>query len=115
MTAAPASSFASLTWPQRLWQDLQPGPGRLAASLRIVLATVIALVLMMVLQMPFAAFGLYYIFLVVRETPAMSVRSGVIALLTLLTAVTVELAVVIATNNNPMARVLSVIGFSYVA
>ena len=32
---------------------------------------------MMVLQMPFASLGLYYIFLVVRETPAMSVRSGV--------------------------------------
>jgi len=104
-----------MSWPQRLWQDLQPGPGRLAASMRIVLATVIALIAMMVLQMPFAAFGLYYIFLVVRESPAVGVRMGIIALLTLAACVTVELAVVIATDNSPMARVLSVVVVSFVA
>jgi len=66
--------FRSAAWSERLWQDLQPSPGRLAATLRIVLATVLALVLMMVLQLPFAALGLYYIFLVARETPAVSVN-----------------------------------------
>ena len=37
----------------------------------------LALVLMMVLQMPFASLGLYYIFLVVRESPATSVKRNV--------------------------------------
>ncbi len=107
MTAAPAA-FAPPSWSRRLWDDLQPGPGRLAATLRIVLATVIALVVMMVLQMPFAALGLYYIFLVVRESPTHSVRSGVMALLTLALAIAAELAVVVVTDNDPMARFLSV-------
>ena len=115
MTAAPASRFDTVSWSQRLWQDLQPGPGRLAATLRIVLATVIALVLMMVLQMPFASLGLYYIFLVVRESPAVSVRAGVMAIMTLVAAVAVEFAVVILFDNNPMARVLSVIAVSFIA
>ncbi|HVY93277.1 MAG TPA: hypothetical protein VHA14_11030, partial [Bryobacteraceae bacterium] len=83
MTAAHASAPPrNPTWFERLWQDLQPAPGRLAATLRIVLATVIALVLMMALQMPFASLGLYYIFLIVRESPAVSVRSGVFVILT---------------------------------
>ncbi len=115
MTAAPASSFASLSWTQRLWQDLQPGPGRLAASLRVVLATVIALVLMMVLQLPSASLALYYIFLAFRETPALSVRFGVSALVTLVAAVAVEFAVVIFTDNDPMARVLSVAVVAFIA
>ncbi|HVW10009.1 MAG TPA: hypothetical protein VHC90_15580, partial [Bryobacteraceae bacterium] len=116
MTAAHASALPrNPTWLARLWQDLQPAPGRLAATLRIVLATVIALVLMMVLQMPFASLGLYYIFLIVRESPAVSVRSGVFAILTLVLAVAAELLVVIATDNNPMARVLSVMIASFVA
>lgn len=115
MTAAPASQFSALSWPQRLWQDLQPGPGRLAVTLRIVLATVIALVLLMVLQMPFAAFGLYFIFLLVRESPTVSVRMGIVTLLTLMACVAVELAVVIATDNSPMARVLSVAIVSFIA
>ena len=116
MTAAQASvPSRNPTWFERLWQDLQPAPGRLAATLRIVLATVIALVLMLVLQMPFASLGLYYIFLIVRESPAVSVRSGVFAILTLVLAVAVELLVVIATDNDPMARVISVMIASFVA
>ena len=103
------------SWSERLWLDLQPAPGRLAATLRIVLATVIALVLMMVLQLPFAALGLYYVFLVARETPAGSVKSGVVSLLTLALAVAAELAVVIVSDNSPVARVLSVAVVSYVA
>jgi multidrug resistance protein MdtO len=104
-----------MSWPQRLWQDLQPTPGRLAATLRIVLATVIALVLMMVLQLPFASLGLYYIFLVVRESPAVSVRSGIVSLLTLAAAVAVEFAVVIVSDNDPMARVLGVAFVAFIA
>jgi len=116
LTASPVSpAFRTPTWPERLWQDLQPSPGRLAATLRIVLATVIALLLMMALQLPFASLGLYYIFLVVRETPAVSMRSGLVALLTLAAAIAVELAVVIVTDNDPMARVLSVAVVSFIA
>jgi len=110
VTAAPSSAsyFHSLSWSQRFWRDLQPGPGRLNATLRIVLTTAISLVLMMVLQLPFASLGLYYIFLVARENPATSVRSSVMALLSLVLAVASVLAVVILFDNDPMARLLSV-------
>src|ERR1700722_6431296 len=39
-------------WLQRVWQDLQPTPGRLNRSLRMTLASILVLVLMLVLKMP---------------------------------------------------------------
>lgn len=101
MTATPS-------WSQRVWADLQPGPGRLPATLRIVLATVVSLILMMVLQMPFAALGLYFVFLVGRDSPFVSVISGLYAMGALVFAVAAELAVVIVTDNDPTARLISV-------
>ena len=98
----------SQLWLERIWQDLQPTPGRLAATLRIVLTTVVALVLMMVLQLPFASLGLYYIYLVTREAPATSVKSGLMAIGVLAFAVAAELIVVIVSDNDPTIRLLSV-------
>jgi multidrug resistance protein MdtO len=100
---------------QKLWEDLQPTPGRLHSSLRIVLATVIALILMLVWQMPFIFIGLYFIFIIGRDSPAVSLKSSFIALLTVVLSVVVELAVVILTDNDPMARVLSIAIVTFVA
>jgi multidrug resistance protein MdtO len=102
-------------WSQRIWQDLQPTPGRLSAALRIVLASLMTLILLLVLQMPFASVALYFVFIVGRDSPAVSLRSGVFSLLTLTAAVAVELAVVSLTDNDPMARVLSVAVVTYLA
>jgi len=96
------------TWIDRFWQDLQPTPGRLNSSLRIVLATVITLILLMALRMPSASLGLYFIFLVGRDSPSISFRSGFFSLLALAITVGTVLAVVALTDNNPMARLLSV-------
>jgi multidrug resistance protein MdtO len=98
-----------------VWQDLQPTPGRLAVTLRIVLATVIALVLMMVVQLPVASLGLYYIFLVARESPAISVKAGMISLLTIVLSIGASLFVVIISDNDPMVRLLSVAVVTYIA
>jgi multidrug resistance protein MdtO len=103
------------TWTRRIWQDLQPAPGRLNSSLRIVLASLITLICLLVWQMPFASLGLYFVFLVGRDSPAVSVRSGMISILTLSFAVATELAVVILTDNDPMARVLSVSVVTFLA
>jgi multidrug resistance protein MdtO len=92
----------------RFWQDLQPTPGRLGITLRIVLATVLTLILLMTLRVPAGAFGLYFIFLLARESPTVSLRFGVVALLSVSVAVAAQLAVVIVTDNDPMARVVSV-------
>ena len=96
------------TWIDRFWQDLQPTPGRLNSSLRVVLSTVLTLILLMTLRMPSASLGLYYIFLIGRDSPAISFRSGVFSLLALVFTVATVLAVVSLTDNNPMARLLSV-------
>ncbi len=96
------------SWPQRIWQDLQPTPGRLSGTLRIVLASVLTLLLLMTLRMPFASLGLYYVFLIGRDSPSVSLRSSIYSLVALAASIAAVFAVVILTDNDPMARVLSV-------
>jgi len=113
--AAPPAATYTANWSQRIWQDLQPTPGRLSAALRIVLASLMTLILVLVLQMPFASIALYFVFVVGRDSPAVSLRSGVFSLLTLTASVAVELAVVSLTDNDPMARLISVVVVTYLA
>jgi multidrug resistance protein MdtO len=103
------------SWMQKLWQDLQPVPGRLHSTLRIVLASVIALILLLVLQMPFISIGLYFIFLIGRDSPSVSLRSGIFSFLTVVSAIAVELAVVSISDNDPMIRLLSVSVVTFLA
>src|SRR5271155_2037269 len=91
---------------RKLWEDLQPTPGRLNNTLRIVLATIIALILMLTWRMPSIYIGMYFIFLIGRDSPTISFRTGLISLLTVALGVAVELGVVILSDNDPMARVL---------
>lgn len=100
---------------QKLWQDLQPTPGRLSSTLRIVLSSVLALILLLVLQMPFISVGLYFIFLIGRDSPSVSLRSSILSFLVVVAAIAVELAVVILSDNDPMARVLSVAIVTFLA
>src|SRR5271168_1482076 len=110
---ASSSSQNLRSWLREFWQDLQPTPGRLNSSLRITLATALALVLFLVWQMPYAAFGLYAVFLIGRESPSVSLRLGIASLLTVSLAIAIELAVVYMTDNDPMARVLSVAAVAF--
>jgi len=113
---AETSLFGTITSiRQKLWDDLQPTPGRLNSSLRIVLATIIALILMLVWQMPSIYIGMYFIFLIGRDSPTVSFRTGLISLLTVVIAIAVELGVVILSDNDPMVRVLSVAVVAFVA
>jgi multidrug resistance protein MdtO len=102
-------------WVNRIWQDLQPTSGRLSSTLRITLASVLTLLVLMTFQMPFASLGLYFVFLVGRDSPAVSIRSGLLFFCTLAAAIVVELAIVIVTDNDPMARVVSVAVVSFLA
>jgi multidrug resistance protein MdtO len=106
---------AALSWEQEIWEDLKPTPGRLNSSLRILASTIIALVLMLVLQLPFISLGLYFIFLIGRDTPSISLRTSVIFLVTITLAIVAEFAVVGLTDNSPMARVVSVALVSFIA
>jgi multidrug resistance protein MdtO len=105
----------SANWTQRFWLDLQPTPGRLGASLRIVLASIFTLILLLVWQVPFASVALYFVFIVGRDNPSVSLRSGVMSMLTLVASVAVELAVVALSDNDPMARIVSVAVVSFLA
>jgi multidrug resistance protein MdtO len=107
--------MVSSSWMRKLYQDLQPTPGRLNGALKIVLASIITLVALMVLQMPFASLGLYYVFLVGRDSPSISLRTSIVSLLTLVASIAVELILVIVTDNDPMARVLGVAGVTFIA
>jgi multidrug resistance protein MdtO len=94
------------TWADRLWQDLESTPGRMNGALRIVLASMITLLLLQTLRMPFIGLGLYFIFLIGRDSPAVSFRSGIFTIFTLILTVCTVLAIVTLTDNDPMARVL---------
>ena len=106
--AAGLTTTSLRTWVDRFWQDLQPTPGRLNGSLRIVLSTVLTLLLLMTLRMPSASIGLYFVFLVGRDSPSVSVRSGLFSVLAFAFTVATVIGVVALSDNNPMARLLSV-------
>ncbi len=115
MATATATATSTATWIERIWLDLQPTPGRLSGALRITLASVLTLILLLVWQVPFASIALYFVFLVGRDSPAVSVRSGIMSLLTLVAAVATELGLVALTDNDPMARVIGVAVVSFLA
>ena len=114
-TAAVPTTLSTPPWTQRLWLDLQPTPGRLSASLRILLASILTLILLLVWQVPFASIGLYFVFLVGRDSPSVSLRSGMMSMLTLVAAVATELGVVALSDNDPMARLIGVAVVSFLA
>ncbi len=102
-------------WIKALLQDLEPVPGRMSSTLRVVLASVIALILMEALRMPFVSIGMYFIFLIGRDSPAVSLRSSAFSFGIVVFAIAAELGVVILTDNDPVARLLSVAVVTFVA
>ena len=103
------------SWTNALLQDLEPFTGRLSSTLRVVLASVIALVLMETLQMPFISVGMYFIFLIGRDSPAVSLRSSFFSFGIVVLAIVVEFGVVTLTDNDPVARLLSVAVVTFIA
>jgi len=111
-----ASSLPSIArWFAWFVDDLRPTPGRLESTLRIVLTVVLALTLLLVLQIPFVSISLYLIFVLTRESPAVSLRAAVLTVIVASISVAIELGVVIATNNDPMVRLLSVVAVAFVS
>lgn len=103
------------SWLQYWREDLQQTPGRLASSLRIALTSVLVVVAMQVLHVPYIAYGLYVILLVAHDNPAVSLRMGIASIFAASCALSISLIVVILTDNDPMARVLSLAAITFVA
>src|SRR5262245_61574420 len=111
----PRSLSVAAEWFGWFVDDLRPTPGRLASSLRITATTVVVLVLMLALQIPFVALALYIGFILSRESPATTLRAASFFTFVAALAVFLALTVVIATDNDPMARLLSVTAVTFVA
>jgi len=79
-----------------------------------VLASVVTLLALLILQAPFASVALYFVFIVGRESPAVSLRS-LFSLIPLVAAVATELGIVFLTGNDPMARVLGLAAVGFFA
>ena len=103
------------SWLEYWKQDLKQTPGRLGGTLRITLASVILLVLMMVLQVPYMAYALFVVSMISAGSPAAGLRTGIATLLVVVCVLAVAFAVVILTDNDPVARVLSLAAMTFIA
>lgn len=112
---APGMTEWKRSWLQYWTQDLQQTPGRVERSLRLALTSAIVLIVMMVLRIPYAAYGIYIILIVGYETPPLSLRTGIASLLGVACSLSTALIVVILTDNNPMARIVGLAAVTFVA
>ena len=103
------------SWLEILKQELAPTRGRMAGALRTTLALVITIVLLMILRIPAMAFGVFLIFLVSYETPYLNFRSGLIALCTQASGAMAGILLVSISGNSPLARVLGIALFAFIA
>lgn len=109
----PSRANSAQAWAERMWHDLQPTPGRLSGSLRIVLATMLTMQAVLILQVPYASVALYFVFFVGRESPAVSLRS-LFMVVPIVAAVFATFGIIILTDNEPIARVLGVAVVSFI-
>lgn len=103
------------SWIDIFRQELAPTRGRMAGALRTTLALVITIVLLMILRIPAMAYGVFLIFLVSYETPYLTFQRGVIALCTQGVGAITGLFLIAATGNSPLARVLGIALFAFIA
>jgi multidrug resistance protein MdtO len=96
-------------------QELAPTHGRMAGSLRTALAATIAALIVLTLRMHVMAQGVFLLFLMSYETPYLTFKRSFAALLLQCTGIAVALCLIIATGNDPMARVLGVAIFTFIA
>ncbi|MFC6646524.1 FUSC family protein [Granulicella cerasi] len=92
-----------------------PRPERLSYSLRVALASVVALVIMMVLQAPFASYAVYVILTLGFKSPTQMLRIGFALMIAIVVTLGSVLLTVILTDNDPMVRVLSLMVVVFVA
>lgn len=107
------SIFAS--WRQRLYLELAPTHGRGLGALRTASAAVIAAVLLLYLQMPVIAPGIYLIFLISYDVPYLTVKRSLHALAWQCVGTMAAIALVAVTDNDPMARVLGISAFTFLS
>lgn len=103
------------SWIEAWRQDMLPRHGRLAFSLRVALSSVIALVIMMVLQAPFASYAIYVILTLGFKSPLQMLRIGTALMIAIVITLGSVLLTVILTDNDPMIRLLSLVVVIFLA
>jgi multidrug resistance protein MdtO len=107
--------FAAPSWPEKIRQELAPSHGRTAGSLRTAAAATLAAVILLVLQTPIIAPGIYLIFLVSYDVPYLTFKRSVQELFFQCVGVGVALLLIEITGNDPMVRVLGIAGFTFLS
>jgi multidrug resistance protein MdtO len=89
-----------------LQQELAPYPGRMSGSLRDTLAAVLAVILCMTLQVPGVSLALALMFLLQRDHPGVTLRTGLMIVLGPVTAAGASILWVQFTDGTETARFL---------
>ena len=111
----PDTSTQTRGWIERALQELAPSHGRYGGALRTAFAATIAAAILLVLQIPMIAPGLYLIFLVSYDVPYLTFRRSVIELVSQCLGVGASLMLIQASGNDPMARVLGIAAFTFLS
>jgi len=111
----PEALSSTQGWAEKIRQELAPAHGRYGGALRTTFAATIAAVILLVLQVPMIAPGLYLIFLVSYDVPYLTFRRSIMELATQCSGVAVALTLIQITGNDPMARVLGIAGFTFLS
>ncbi len=92
-----------------IWPELSPSPGRFAGSLRDMIGVVLAVVLCMTLRVPGIALALALLFLLQRDHPGVTLRSGIQIVLSAAAACAATFLWVQFTDGTDFARFLGFI------
>ena len=101
----------------RFWREMAPFPGRMSASLRFALTSALATLLLLILQPPvgFIAPSMFMLFLASHETPQHCLRDLLTMLSGAALGTTAALLLVGATGDHPVARVVGLAVFTFMA
>jgi multidrug resistance protein MdtO len=101
----------------RFWREMAPVPGRMAGSLRFALTAALATLLLLILQPPvgFIAPSLFMLFLVSHDSPYQCFRDCLTLLSGAALGTTAALLLIGATGDHPVARVVGLAVFTFVA
>ena len=102
-------------WLDKVFQELPPAHGRYAGALRTAFAATLAAAILLMLQVPMIAPGLYLIFLVSYDVPYLTLRRSVMELVSQCAGVALALMLIQVTGNDPMARVLGIAAFTFLS
>ena len=101
----------------RFWREMAPVSGRMAGTFRFALTTALATLLLLILQPPvgFIAPSLFMLFLVSHDTPFDCFRDLFTCIFFATLGTASALLLIIATGNHPVARVMGLAVFTFLA